>query len=82
MASEKEVLNTVIDRFPESCLQITELFSQSDYFRSICQDYVLCVQVIKNLDAARQMHKKGYKKEYEALLKDLEAELISKLQEC
>ena len=81
MASEKEVLSTVIDRFPESCLQITELFSQSDYFRSICLDYALCVQVIKNLDAVRQMHKKGYRKEYEVLLKDLERELISKLQE-
>ena len=81
MASEKKVLNTVIKRFPESRLQIVELFHQSDFFRSICEDYAVCFEVIKRLESSKQMTKKGYNKEYKILLEELEKELISRLSE-
>ena len=81
MASKNTTLYIVIERFPEASQQITELFHQSDFFRSICEDYADCLQVIKRLECSRQMTKKGYKKEYEALLEDLERELFSKLNE-
>ena len=81
MASKNTALYTVTERFPEASHQIAELFHQSDFFRSICEDYADCVKVIKGFECSRQMTKKGYKKEYEALLEDLERELFSKLKE-
>lgn len=79
MASKNKTLDIVIKRFPESCHEITELFSHSDYFRSICEDYVDCLQVIKRFESTNQMINKGYQKEYEALLQELEKELREKL---
>jgi len=81
MASKKKVLNAVIKKFPESHHLILELFHQSDFFRSICEDYAVCFETIKRLESSKQMIKKGYKKEYTILLEELEKELFKKLSE-
>ena len=80
MANKNKALDIVSRKFPESRHLIIELFHQSDFFRSICEDYALCLETIIRLDASKHMIKKGYKKEYEDLLQDLENELISKLE--
>jgi hypothetical protein len=80
MASKNQSLNTVIERFPEVGCQITEFYHQSDFFRSICEDYADCLEVIKRLESSNHMTEKGYKKEYQALLDDLEKELFLKLK--
>ena len=79
--AKKKVLNIIIERFPESRLQIEELFYQSDFFQSICEDYAVCFQVINRLESSKQMTKKGYEKEYTILLEELEEELLSNLKE-
>ncbi len=79
MASEKDVLDEVVERFPESCRLITKLYHSSDFFRSLCEDYYECMQVIKNLEASDRMIQKRYDKEYRILLKDLEKELRVRL---
>lgn len=81
MASKNRVLNIVLKKFPESHQLISDLFNQSDFFRSICEDYASCVQVIKTLESSNRMSNKGYLEEYEELLQDLEKELILKLKE-
>ena len=79
MASKKFSLKRVLTRFPEQALLIEELYAASDSFRSLCEDYTECSEVIKNLDYSEHMIQTGYKEEYEALLQELEQELISKL---
>jgi len=80
MASKKNTLRIVITKFPESCQEITELFHHSDFFRSICEDYVDCLQVLERLSATHRMINKGYIKEYKALLQELEKELLVRLK--
>ena len=80
MASEKDVLVAVVGRFPKSCQQITKLYHSSDFFRSLCNDYWDCLQVIKNLEASDKMMQKRYDKEYRILLKELEKELRAGLK--
>lgn len=80
MASKNRVLHTVIKSFPAYGMHITELYDHSSIFRSICEDYAACLRVMERLESNSRMTSKGYKKEYEELLQDLEKELISKLE--
>ena len=81
MASKKEVLKIVAERFPESNNQIINLFPKSEFFRSICEDYVNCLQTMDRLESSKQMKKIGFKREYESLLQELEDELMSNLRQ-
>ena len=76
MARKKSSLQKVLNRFPEQSLLIKELYTASDSFRSLCENYEECTEVIKNLDYSERMMQTGYREEYEALLQDLENELI------
>jgi len=80
MASKNKTLDTVIKRFPESGSQIEELFADSDFFRSICEDYAECLHILNRIEFSNQINRRGYKKEYQTLLQELEEELISKLK--
>ena len=81
MASKKKVLQKVIKKFPDSCALITELFDCSDYFQSLCEDYADCLQVIERFEISDKMKKRGYYREYEELLEELEQELSLRLKE-
>ena len=81
MASKKLSLQKVLNRFPEHTLIIEDLYQTSDSFRSLCEDYVECSEIVQKLDYAENMIQSGYQEEYETLLLELEIELISKLQE-
>jgi len=75
-ARKKMTLQKVLNRFPEHALLIKELYKDSDSFRGLCEDYAECSEVINRLDYSEQMIQTGYREEYEALLRDLENELI------
>ena len=79
MASENDILESVVKRFPESHQLITELYYSSDFFRSLCDDFAECLQVIDNLQSSEKMTRKGYYEEYVTLLSELEAELAGQL---
>lgn len=81
MASKKSPLKIVLSKFPEQALLIKELFVVSESFRSLCEDYADCLNVIKDLDCYSQMLQKGYKNEYEVLLLELEEEVFSRLNQ-
>lgn len=81
MANKNKALDIVSKKFPASRHLIIELFHQSDFFRSICEDYAVCFETIKRLESSEQMIKKGYKREYTILLEELEKELFTKLSE-
>lgn len=79
MASKNSILDVVLKRFPESEQLIEELFAESDCFRSICENYADCIEVLNRYESCNRMTRKGYIKEYRELLKELEKELLSKL---
>ena len=79
MASEKVILESVVKRFPESHQLITKLYHTSEFFRSLCDDFADCLQVIDNLASSEKMNRKGYYEEYLNLLSELEAELAGQL---
>ena len=81
MASVKKIQQIVAKRFPESDHQITELYHKSEFFRSICEDYIDCLQTIERLKSSKKQIKKNIKKEYELLLQDIENELVSNLRQ-
>jgi hypothetical protein len=76
MASKKSPVEEVIERFPEQGMLIENLYTSSDSFRCLCQDFADCLNVIKRLDKSSEMIRCGYKKEYETLLQELEEELV------
>lgn len=80
MASKKNIIRKLVSKFPEQSDQISEYFLQSSSFRSICEDYVTCFQVLERSYSAARMKKKGYLKEYETLLEELEKELLLNLR--
>ena len=75
-----KVLDTIINKYPHSKTKIKKLFHESDIFRSICEDYFECLQVIKRIEYLENINKKGYKKEYEELLEKLKWELFLSLK--
>lgn len=79
MATKKSPVKKVLERFPEKGILIEKLYTASDSFRCLCQDFAECLDVIQRLDNSNEMIRCGYKKEYETLLKELEEELVKNL---
>jgi hypothetical protein len=76
MATKKSPVKKVLERFPEQGMLIENLYTSSDSFRCLCQDFAECLDVIQRLDNSNEMIRCGYKNEYEVLLNELEEELI------
>lgn len=79
MASKNTSLKKVLEKFPEYRLLIEELYRESDSFRSLCEDFTECLEIIRNIDYSECIIRAGYKQEYETLLQELEEELFAKL---
>ena len=80
MASKNRNLTTIVIKFPDHHSLITQLYSESDSFRSLCDDYLECQTVLDNIELSRTIMDPGYQQEYETLLGELEDELIHRIQ--
>ena len=78
MKSEDKILDLISLRFPNQKLLITELFNESESFKSLCEDYFDCRTM---LDESIKINNKSsdIRKEYEVLLKEIEDELMEKI---
>ena len=78
MKSEDKILDLISLRFPNHKQLLTELFNESESFKSLCQDYYDCRVVldesIKNSSKSNDMLR-----EYQILLKEIEDELLEKI---
>ena len=79
MTSKKLIVSALRKKFPDQTNLIYELYEESDSFRSLCEDYMECRQVIERLKPSTTMVEKGYLQEYEILRDELEKELTAKL---
>jgi len=78
MKNEDKILNLTSLRFPNHKELITELFKESESFRSLCEDYYDCRMM---LDESITINNKSSdtRKEYQILLNEIEDELLEKI---
>lgn len=72
-------LFTVLNRFPERGETVKQLFKQDDAFQSLCEDYIKCRQALQYWRNAESSEAPARRQEYEALLSELESELLETL---
>jgi len=75
MQAEQDVLNTVIDRFPEKANSMTKLFYNNENFKEVCEDYYLCKEAINKI-IITNTQKRQILKDYKSTLKELEIEML------
>lgn len=78
MKNEDKILNLISLRFPNHKELITELFKESESFRSLCEDYYDCKRM---LDESITINNKSSdtRKEYQILLNEIEDELLERI---
>jgi len=76
MQTDQDVLNTVINRFPEKANSMTKLFYKNENFKEVCEDYVLCLHSMTKIIVTNKIHSRIIK-EYRAALNELEMELLT-----
>ena len=79
MTSKKLIIEALRKKFPDQVNLIRELFEESDSFRSVCEDYLECRQVIERLKYATTMVEQGYLQEYKILSEELEEEITHRI---
>ena len=79
MTSKKLIIETLRKKFPDQVNLIRELFEESDSFRSVCEDYLECRQVIERLKYATKIVEQGYLQEYKILSEELEEEITHRI---
>ena len=79
MTSKKLIIEALMEKFPDQANLIIELFEESDSFRSLCEDYLECRQVIERLKFATTMVELGYLQEYKTLFEELEDEITNRI---
>ena len=79
MTSKKLIIETLRKKFPDQANLIVELFEESDSFRSVCEDYLECRQVIERLKYATKIVEQGYLQEYKILSEELEEEITHRI---
>ncbi|MGW8195481.1 MAG: hypothetical protein ACWGOX_14580 [Desulforhopalus sp.] len=70
----------VLKRFPEQKEEIFKCFSDSDSFRSLCEDYKQCSEALQFWSRVGSAESLLRKSEYEELLQSLELEILLYVQ--
>ena len=78
MKSQDKILDLISIRFPNHEQLITELFNESESFKSLCEDYYDCRTM---LDESIKINNKtgDLRKEYQILLAEIEDELLERI---
>lgn len=73
-------LFNVLKRFPDRKETIKRLFTESENFRSACEDYQRCAQSLQYWKQSASKEATARQEEYAALLRDLEEEILENLK--
>ena len=68
------LLSTVKKKFPEQSGRIEALYQADKDFRTLCSDYLSCIQFLQKLEASDSQNQSSIK-EYKEIKKELEKEL-------
>ena len=72
-------LFAVMERFPHCKADIKQLFSEDYSFQTLCEDYKKCAEALQHWKKSTSKEGVARQKEYAALLRDLEAEILENL---
>lgn len=78
MRNKDEILSIIFKRFPNHRDFISELFTESESFRTLCEDYFDCKVKLDEFISARN-EKNERLKEYKILLEEIEDELLERI---
>ena len=80
MGHNDDVLDSLTSEFPLEIEKITGLFYESTNFTEICEDYVLCIKYIKELETMNDSSKETVISDLTLIKEELKLELLSKIQ--
>ena len=69
-------LFSIVERFPERMKPIKALFKTSESFKTLCDDYRQCADALRHWKQSLNENAPARVREYEALLRELEAEIL------
>lgn len=81
MAESDNVVQAVIDRFPEREASIRRLFEKDAEFREVCLDYADAYRALAYWGAISEESVEQVIVQYRELLRELEAEILAVLEE-
>jgi hypothetical protein len=79
MTIKNVVIQKIHEKYPAQINLITELFEESESFRTLCEDYVDCQSVIDRLRYNVKMMQSNILQEYLQLSGELEEEIMSRI---
>lgn len=79
MSIIRNSLFAVIERFPHRKAAVGRLFRENGTFQTLCEDYWTCSRALQHWNESASKEAVARRKEYKALLKELEAEIIMNL---
>lgn len=75
-----KALQSVIPSLPGCSAAIESAFGESEYFRSICSDFLLCSEALTHWDEMDSDEARARRDEYADLLRELRKEIKSWLE--
>lgn len=76
---ENDILLLILEKFPRQAQEITKMYSKSEGFRDICNDYILCMGAIRKIES-NDISKEEYLRQFKEALDSLENELLESLK--
>jgi hypothetical protein len=73
------ILETITSAFPQHRNDIIALYSESQSFIEICEDYVLCLETIQKLESDNRLNKGQKINDLKSAIIYLEEELLSRI---
>jgi hypothetical protein len=77
----KKAVFSVLERFSDRKPAVTKLFRESEEFQTLCEDYLRCVKALRHWNQSLEEDAPARRREYAALLKELEEEIMQNLNE-
>ena len=78
MASEKCDLDIIFEKYPDHHSAVAALYGQSEWFRSLCEDYMNCLRFIHRMESQVNSEQHDLE-EFKCLLQELEEELDERI---
>jgi hypothetical protein len=74
-------LFSLFERFPNRKETVKTLFKNSESFQTLCEDYLKCAEALRHWSQSLDEDAPLRRREYEALLRELEEEILHNIDE-
>jgi hypothetical protein len=77
----RPALFAMLERFPRYQAAVRQLFKEDKWFQALCKKYCKCAEELRHWNQSAAEEAVDRRKEYTALLRDLQAEILETLTE-